>query len=96
MLTLTDDARTAIQSLTATPDSSPDAGVRIAAAGSSDGAAQELALGVAAGPEPGDQVVDDAGARVFLEPAAALSLDDQTLDARIDMEEQKIDFFLTT
>jgi iron-sulfur cluster assembly protein len=94
MLTLTDDARTAIQSLTSTPDSPPEAGVRIAAAVPANGAAPELALGVAAAPEPGDQVVDDAGARLFLEPVAASSLEDQTLDARIDMAEQKIDFFL--
>jgi Fe-S cluster assembly iron-binding protein IscA len=94
MLTLTDEARTAIQSLTSTPDGPPEAGVRIVAATPPNGAAPELALGMAAAPEPGDQVVDDAGARVFLEPAAATSLEDQTLDARIDMAEQKIEFFL--
>jgi iron-sulfur cluster assembly protein len=94
MLTLTDDARTAIQSLAATSDNSAEAGVRIAAATPPNGAAPELALGVATAPEPGDQVMDDAGARLFLEPVAASALDGQTLDAHIDMTEQKIDFFL--
>jgi len=31
-------------------------------------------------PEPGDQVVETGGARVFLDAAAAAALDDQVLD----------------
>jgi Fe-S cluster assembly iron-binding protein IscA len=36
---------------------------------------------VAAAPAEGDQVVDEDGTRVFLEPAAASLLDDKVLDA---------------
>ena len=35
-------------------------------------------------PEPDDQVVESAGARVFLEESAALALDDKVLDAQLD------------
>lgn len=36
-------------------------------------------------PQPGDQVLEEeAGARVFLEETAAVTLDDKVLDAQID------------
>jgi iron-sulfur cluster assembly protein len=95
MLTLTDDARIAIQSLTATPGAPPDGGVRIAATPSPNGAGPALELGVAAAPEPGDQVMDDAGARLFLDPVAAASLDNQKLDAQIDTGAQEVSFFIS-
>ena len=38
----------------------------------------------AEGPLPGDQVVEEAGARIFLEESAATLLDDKTLDAMVD------------
>ncbi len=94
MLTLTDEARLAIQSLTAPVESAPGAGVRIAANAPADGQGQELALTVATDPQPGDQVVDDAGARVFLDPTAAQILDEQTLDVQVDTAAQQVNFFL--
>jgi iron-sulfur cluster assembly protein len=32
----------------------------------------------------GDQVIETSGARVFLEPGAAVALDDKSLDAQVD------------
>jgi Fe-S cluster assembly iron-binding protein IscA len=39
---------------------------------------------VAEAPRPDDQVVEQEGARVFVEPAAATVLDDKVLDVRVD------------
>jgi len=92
MLTLTDSARSAVQALTA--DAPPDAGVRIAVAPpSGDGQAAPLTMSIAAAPEPDDQVMDEEGARVFLEPSAAQVLGDQTLDAQLVTPEE-ISFFV--
>ncbi|WP_254185545.1 hypothetical protein [Nocardioides panacis] len=35
-------------------------------------------------PQPGDRVLEEGGARVFLEETAAETLDDMVLDARVD------------
>ncbi|HEX7096604.1 MAG TPA: hypothetical protein VF183_12020 [Acidimicrobiales bacterium] len=58
-------------------------GLRIAS--TSDGL-ENLTLSQADGPEKGDQIVDDDGARVFVDPAAVLMLDDKILDAHIESE----------
>lgn len=81
MLTLTDGATTEIRNLiTNNPEVPDDAGVRIAS--TPDGASLNLSL--AATPAEGDAVLDNGGARVFLEPTAAQLLDDKTLDAGVD------------
>ena len=36
------------------------------------------------GAQPGDQVVDQDGAKVYLEETAAVALGDQVLDAQVD------------
>jgi Fe-S cluster assembly iron-binding protein IscA len=56
------------------------AGLRIA----TDQSAGALQLTVAPAPQEGDQVVDNAGARLFLDTDAALLLDDKALDATMD------------
>jgi iron-sulfur cluster assembly protein len=81
VLTLTDNAATEIRNLVAHPDVPDEGGVRIAS--NTDGA---LTLAIAAGPADGDEVVEDAGARVFLESDAGSMLDDKTLDAGVDPE----------
>ncbi|MCW2596388.1 MAG: adhesin [Jatrophihabitans sp.] len=83
MLTLTDNAATEIRNLVAQPEVPDDGGVRIASNG--QGA---LTLALAAEPAAGDAVVEDSGARVFLEPAAGQLLDDKLLDAGVDPEGQ--------
>ena len=91
MLTLTPNAKEAIHLLTA--DGPTDCGVRIAAAPSSaDGQGSGVSLAVVAEPEAGDEVIDDTGARVFIQPAAAQLLGDQTLDAQVDQQSQQVNF----
>ncbi|QSB15431.1 adhesin [Natronosporangium hydrolyticum] len=80
MLTVTDNAAAAIRSLTTQPDVPDGAGLRIA----TDASAGALQLSVSAGPHEGDQVVDESGARLFLDGDAALLLDDKALDATVD------------
>jgi iron-sulfur cluster assembly protein len=83
VLTLTDNAATEIRNLVAQPEVPDDGGVRIASNG--QGA---LTLALAAEPAAGDAVVEDSGARVFLEPAAGQLLDDKLLDAGVDPDGQ--------
>jgi Fe-S cluster assembly iron-binding protein IscA len=80
MLTVTDNAVSAIRSLTGQPEVPEGAGLRIA----TDQSAGALQLSVATGPHEGDQVVDNSGARLFLDTDAALLLDDKALDATVD------------
>lgn len=79
MLTMTDNAATEIRNLVAHPEVPDDGGVRIAS--NAEGA---LTLALASGPADGDAVVDQDGARVFLEPEAGALLDDKQLDAATD------------
>ena len=80
MLTLTENASTIVKTLT---DQAPedDAGLRIS---SSNEQSTAFAAAVAVEPEPADQVVESGGARLFLEPNAAVALDDKVLDAQVD------------
>lgn len=80
MLAVTENATSVIQQLTDRPELPDGAGLRIA---SSD-EAQNLTVSPAGAPEEGDQVVEEGGARVFLESEAAAMLDDKVLDARVN------------
>lgn len=80
MLTLTDKAQDAVKTLTDSPEAPDTAGVRIAPALSG---ASGLELSVVAEPAPGDEVIDNAGARVFVEEQTSGLLDGQTLDATV-------------
>jgi iron-sulfur cluster assembly protein len=79
MLTLTETARDVVRDMLDGADAMDAGGLRIAAEPSGEGEAS-LSLSVAEEPAEGDQVVEEDGARVFLEPAAASLLDDQVLD----------------
>jgi Fe-S cluster assembly iron-binding protein IscA len=83
MLTLTDDAAQAIEEMLAAPGMPEGAGVRITAAVPSTdaGAAPGLQAGLAPAPEGSDEVIEEAGARVFVEDTVAGLLDDKFLDA---------------
>ena len=85
MLVLTDNAVSAIRSLTSQPELPVATGLRIMAQG--DGA-PSLQLSLAEGPVAGDEVLEEDGARVFLEPAAAAVLDGKELDAQVDEKGQ--------
>lgn len=78
MLTLTENAATAVKTISAQIPAE-GGGLRIRDAGAQTGF--ELAL--APQPEPSDTVVETDGARVFVDEAASVVLDDRVLDAEL-------------
>ena len=80
MLTLTENASTVVKTLVEQQDPAVG-GLRI-----SQDAPDSPALHVipTAEPQPGDQVLEESGAKVFLEETAATTLDDKVLDAQVD------------
>lgn len=80
MLTVTENAVTVIRGLLNASDEPDGAGLRIGPkAGEAD-----LAVEIAPAPIDGDEVIEDHGARVFLDSSAAARLADRELDALID------------
>ncbi len=79
MLTLTENACSIVKRYTDHPDTPEDAGLRITST-----AEAQLAVTTADQPVAGDQLVEQDGAKVYLDPDAANQLDDQVLDAGID------------
>ena len=82
MLTLTDNASMIINTITSQPGAPAGSALRITA----DAAEQGLAVSTATDASPGDQVVEQQGATVYLDEAAAAMLDDKVLDAAVDQE----------
>jgi iron-sulfur cluster assembly protein len=80
MLALTESAKDAVRDMVAAEHGPESSGLRIAAEPGGDGEAS-LSLEITPAPAEGDAVVDEDGARVFLEPTAASLLDDMVLDA---------------
>lgn len=78
MLTLTDNAATIVKSIAEQPETT---GLRITSDGSPESA---FGVSTASGPEADDQVVEQDGATVYLDPNAAAQLDDKILDAGVD------------
>ena len=78
MLTISESAAEVIKVVLAGGDSAAGSGLRIAPAG--DG----LQASIATEPEADDEVVEESGVRVFLEPQAASVLGDKVLDAERD------------
>lgn len=78
MLTLTENACTIVKQMTDAPDVPDSAGLRIteAEAGFAVSAAEQA--------EPGDQVVEQDGATVYLDQITAQKLDTMVLDAGLD------------
>ena len=83
MLTITDTAAEAIKGIVASPEAPEGGGLRIVAR-SQAGAEGTLEVSVAAIPAEDDQIIEESGAQVFLEPLAAQALDDKVLDAEIE------------
>jgi iron-sulfur cluster assembly protein len=79
MLTLSPTAVTAVDNLLDTPEIPDDAGLRIRPAGES-----QLTIEIALGPAPGDQIIEQGGARVFVDSEAAPILEGAELDARLE------------
>ena len=87
MLALTNNAHDAIEGILSTSNIPAGAGLRIAPPAAADAAGGELQVTVAALPAEADHVIDEEGARVFVDEAAAEFLDDKVLDASIVGEE---------
>lgn len=79
MLTLTENACSIVKRYTEHPESPDEAGLRITST-----AEAQLAVTTADEPVVGDELVEQDGARVYLDAAAAQQLDDKVLDAGID------------
>lgn len=80
MLTLTENAQTAVRTIV---DQSPEpatAGLRIDGSSASP---QGYTLTLAPSPEAADAVVESGPVRVFLPQEAAVELDDKVLDAEV-------------
>lgn len=82
MLTLTDNAADIVKQIAETVPESDQPGLRISEG--EPGVDGSLALAPVQAPEPGDEVVDAGGARVFLDETAAQLLGDKVLDAQVD------------
>ncbi len=80
MLTLTENASTIVRDITTQPGQPDTAGLRI----TSEGDDASFAIAPAAAAQPDDQVVEQAGATVYLDEQAATALDDKILDAAVD------------
>lgn len=93
MLVLTEAAAEVVKSVTSTPQAPSEAGLRIASSVSEPQNASALQVTATAGPGENDQVIEAAGARVFLEPQAAAYLEDKVLDGQFD-EQGKARFSL--
>jgi iron-sulfur cluster assembly protein len=83
MLMITQDAAEAIaEALAEEPDSS---GFRIAERTYSlNGSGPAIQMELASEPEEEDQVIEDRGVRLFVDPRAAATLDGKVLDAELD------------
>jgi iron-sulfur cluster assembly protein len=84
MVNLTNNAVSAINTLTGQPDIPAGTGLRMAA----DPAQGSLTLSLATEPMEGDAIVESAGALLFLDPDAAIVLNDKTIDAGTDPDGQ--------
>lgn len=84
MLSITPDAAELIRRLM----EDGVAGLRISTgAASFNGHGPPLVLDLAPEPSAGDEVVDEDGAKVFVDPAAAPTLNGKVLDAHLEGEE---------
>jgi len=81
MLTLTENASTVVKTLAHRGGTTEEGGLRISSAAADS---REYAVEVTPGPAESDTVVEAGGARVFLEPNAAVALDDKVLDAEVN------------
>jgi Fe-S cluster assembly iron-binding protein IscA len=81
VLTLTENASTIVKTLVQQNLPTEDAGIRFSGEASGSGA---LTVSTAEGAQPGDQVVESDGAKVYLDETAAVALNDQVLDATVD------------
>jgi iron-sulfur cluster assembly protein len=83
LLALTDNAVQAVKDIVSSSEQVPEtAGLRLVA--EVTGPQANLQLSVVSLPAEDDEVIEEQGARVFLEPEAASLLDDKVLDATVE------------
>ena len=86
LLALTDNAVEAVKSIVSSSDeASETSGLRMVAERA--GTQANFHLSVVALPAEDDEVIDEQGARVFLEPEAASLLDEKVLDASVEQDQ---------
>ena len=83
MLTLTNNASTAVKDLAERATGSDSAGLRISTISENP---QDYEVKVSVTPEPDDVIVQNDGAQVFLESRAAEALADRVLDATVEQD----------
>lgn len=81
MLTLTSDAVEAVRTIAGVSPGLPDAGLRIEPR--TEGLEGGIELSVVEDALEGDEVVEEEGARVFIDSELAPYLDDKVLDASV-------------
>ncbi len=86
MLVMTEAAAEVVKALTSTPQTPEGTGLRIASSAPEPTGPGALQLSAAMGPGENDQIIEAAGAHVYLEPQVAEYLDDKVLDAQVDSE----------
>jgi iron-sulfur cluster assembly protein len=84
MLTLTPSAIQVVHAMVEASGQADNAGLRIATTDAPETEALEVEF--VTGPDVDDQVLDEHGARVFLEPRAAMYLEDKVLHGEVDDE----------
>ena len=86
LLALTDSAVEAVKSIVSSSDEvSETGGLRMVAERA--GTQANFQLSVVPLPAEDDKVIDEQGARVFLEPKAASLLDEKVLDASVEQDQ---------
>jgi len=86
LLALTDNAVEAVRDIVSSSDeASETGGLRMVA--EREGMQANFQLSVVPLPAEDDEVIDEQGARVFLEPKAASLLDDKVLDATVEQDQ---------
>jgi iron-sulfur cluster assembly protein len=86
LLALTDNAVEAVKSIVSLSDATPETGgLRMVAERA--GMETNFELSVVTLPAEDDEVVEEQGARIFLEPEAASLLDDKVLDVSVDQNQ---------
>jgi iron-sulfur cluster assembly protein len=86
LLALTDNAVEAVKSIVSSSDeASETSGLRMVA--EREGTQANFHLSVVALPAEDDEVIDEHGARVFLEPEAASLLEEKVLDASVEQDQ---------
>jgi iron-sulfur cluster assembly protein len=81
MLTLTETASTVVKAIIEQSPDAEHAGLRINSEGTDANA--ELGVAVVEAPDDRDQVLEQDGARVFLDDGARIALADKVLDAQV-------------